>query len=156
MTPEAASRRLERFAAEMPGAADRGLSEVLKFARERAIWWSSGPFSGKALRAMYNPKGPYSKAEPHPPADAARINIRSGDLMRGWAFTPISANGGKRSASLYNVAPEAGYMGHWDGAEWVQGPNSAMIGRPLPLRVMDEIEPKARELLGAEMDRMGG
>ena len=151
MTPEAGARRLEQFASEMPRTAEKALGEALKLARERAIWWSSGPFTTKELRRLYDPHGPYSTADPHPPADEARINEQTGNLLRGWVVGATRNEGGALSGAVYNTSKEAAFMGKWEGDEWVQGERSKMIARPLPVRVMDEIEPKVRALIAAAL-----
>jgi hypothetical protein len=143
MTPEQAASRLDRFAADLHGAVERGLGEALQVARLRAIWWSSGPHQTAYLRTLYRPSGhgPYSIAVPHPPGDEARINIQERRaIVNGWLIDPPTRQGGKVSGSVYNTAPEAAFMGHWEGEEFVQGPHSRMMARPLPVRVLAEAE----------------
>ena len=141
MTPDEAADRIEQFARDLPEAVRKGAEDVARLARERAIWWSSGPYSTAALRRMYNPRGPYSRVDPNPPgAGAGRINIQTGNLVAGWRTDPPTRVGSKVQVSVYNTTPEAGYMGHWQGEEFVQGPRSRMMARPLPVKVLEELE----------------
>jgi len=138
MTPEEAVARLEQLARDLLRAPETALLDVLKRYRIRAIWWSSGGFSTATLRSMGHP---YAKAERgQQRLEPARINAQSRALVRGWAISPIERRGGTVSASLYNEAPEAQFMGRWEGDDWVQGPRSRMVARPLPVKVLAEIE----------------
>lgn len=138
MTPEEAAARLDQLATDIPRAAETALLDVLRRYRIRAIWWSSGGFSTATLRRMGHP---YARAERgQQRLEPARINVQSRALVEGWAISPIERRGSTLSASLYNEAPEAAFMGRWEGDTFVEGPRSRMRARPLPEKVLAEIE----------------
>lgn len=82
---------------------------------------SHGAFSTAELKEMYDPHGPYSKADPHPPQEPGVINIQSGAFASEWVQEVyISAN--KITVSTYNVSEHAKYL---------EPGTSRMIARPL-------------------------
>ena len=181
MTAERAARRIERLADQLPQAAERGLTELLGKVVDRAIWWSSGPLSSETLAAMGHPYARNAPPPPPPSAppnfggmggrgrqrgarvagrrgtarpDPGRINIQSGDLVRSWVVAPLERQGGTVRAAVYNASPEAAFL--YDTREnptWPDRGTRRMIGRPLPERVLKEIEPRAWTLIDRALDR---
>ena len=161
MTAERAARRIERLADQLPQAAERGLSELLGKVVDRAIWWSSGPLSSETLAAMGHPyarnqrpvrrvAGRRGTARPDP----GRINIQTGDLVRSWVVAPLERRDGTVRASVYNASPEARFL--YDTRDNPEGPDRGtrrMVGRPLPERVLADIEPRAWTLIDRALDR---
>jgi len=164
VTAERAARRIEKIADQLPQAAERGLSDLLGKVVDRAVWWSSGPLSSETLAAMGHP---YARAQ-HPlrtksgrkarkgtgRPDPDRINIQSGDLVRSWVVAPLERRGGTVKAAVYNASPEAAFL--YDTREnptWPDRGTRRMIGRPLPERVLKEIEPRAWTLIDRALDR---
>jgi hypothetical protein len=139
MTEEEGAARLERFARDLQGMLERGLAEALKRARERAIWWSSGPLSESDLRRMGRP---YARAERgQARADPGRINIQSRAVVEGWAAAPVERAGGKLRASLYDTAPHARYLYDTsDNPAYADRGTRLALGRPLPERVLADLE----------------
>lgn len=140
MTEEQGARRLERFAEDLPRAAEAGLTEALKVVKERAVWWSSGALSPADLRRMDHPYARAERGQARP--DPGRINIgKRRAVVEGWTAAPVERTGGTVRVSLYNTAPEARFL---------DGGTRLMVDRPLPARVLDELEGRGTALAALE------
>ena len=146
MTPEEAAQRLERLANDLRTAANAGLAEILAEAKAAAIRWSSGPLKTAELRRMGHP---YARRAPMASVDPGRINIQERRaVVEGWVYAPVHRGaGGGLKASVYNTAPEAGFLSTG---------TPLMERRPLPERVIAEIEPRVEEIMARAVERVLG
>lgn len=119
--------QLDRFADQLralpDAAADIGSDLLIR----GALRASHGPFATKALRKMYNPKGPYSKADPHPPLDPSIVNEQTGNFARNWNQRK-TRTADQIKVSTWNSAAYAGAL--------ESSPNGPAIDRPLPQLVV--------------------
>ncbi len=103
---------------------------------------SHGPFTTKYLRTLYNPRGPYSKRDPHPPGPREEINIQEGLFARSWETRDFSSP----SESFFRVQNEAPY------ADYLAEGTDKMIRRPLIDSVSQSIRPKRIRLINDALD----
>jgi len=113
-------------AIEAYSAAMKALPMKIANAAGNIIWQeaqkrSHGAFSTAELKEMYDPHGPYSKADPHPPQEPGIINIQSGAFASEWV-QEITATATRITVSTYNVS---------DHAKYLEPGTSRMIARPL-------------------------
>lgn len=124
----------DEVVAQAEDALDDAVGTVLEVAREA----SSGRYSQAELDAMYGPRGPYSKADPHPPADPGIINVQTGQFRSAWEE---GADFGPLHKTVVNTDPVADFLDH-DGTG-----GSNMMRRPVKQKVEEETVRKDTRLL---------
>jgi hypothetical protein len=142
MTPRQFVNWCNRVADGLEVLETQTVDRVMHDAYDMAVTLSSGPYDKAAQKSMYRKvggtrRGPYSALAPAPPVAAEVINIyndgHSPLLSESWDTTPPLKVQGALMASVYNTAPHALFM---EGTP-------RMIERPLPARVIGELEPKS-------------
>lgn len=105
-------------------------SKIGPKALEMARTLSSGPYKMKDLRLMYDPYGPYSVADPHPPLDEYWINEQTGNFRSAWKLRPALA---QLKIILLNTDPKAQFLVQ-------KNPESSGATRMIKRPIDDKIE----------------
>lgn len=120
--------QLDRFADQLRALPDLIADVGGDLIMRGALRASDGPFKTKTLRKMYNPKGPYSKADPHPPIDAGIINRQSANGFASHWNQRKTRTADQIKVATWNDSPYAGAL--------ESSPNGPAIDRPLPQLVI--------------------
>lgn len=134
----------KQAAATMRREAMKAEEENARDALATTLGYFSGPFSTAAQRQMYNPRGPYSTADPHPPADPAFVNVQSGDTRDQWRVDGPRWEGDRIVTTIENPSENA--------ARLLTG-TSRMIPRPYIDAIEADIAPRIERRRQEAMDR---
>ena len=145
MTAEAIARMFRSTEARIRDEMMRVEKENAWDALATTLSYFAGPYTKSELRQMYNPRGPYSRADPHPPAPAEQVNIQSGKTRAAWGLYGPHWVGDRIVTIVENPTKVA---------EWLLGGTRKMIPRPYVPAIYAELMPRVEYRRKQAWDRL--
>jgi hypothetical protein len=123
----------------------RAEEENAKDALAVTLSYFSGPYTKAELRQLYNPRGPYSVADPHPPAPARYVNVQSGATREAWGMDGPRWQGDRIVTVIENPTKVA---------EWLLTGTRKMIPRPYVPAIEAGILPRVEKRRAEAWERI--